>query len=86
MSDNLPPGCTDRDIDQHFGDPQMMECPLCDGRCEVLKPNPTPWQWLKSLIGLETFIVCPECDGDGDVQKTEDDFQAEQEFYDEHDF
>lgn len=29
MSWNLPPGCTDADIDRAFGGPEPIECPDC---------------------------------------------------------
>lgn len=51
---NLPPGCTDRDID-----PPMVDCPECEGDGQVWDdgaPDAVP-------------IKCPDCDGAGEVRK-----------------
>lgn len=56
---NLPPGCTDNDID-----PPMVDCPECEGTGYGLgfdrldlgsKPPKQLW--------------CPTCDGTGEVRK-----------------
>lgn len=90
---DLPPGCTDADIERAFGDPPMKECPTCLGdqeievdeldEMEVDHPDLTWWQKLKNLF-VAVWITCPTCEGYGEVEKTDEDFQADQEVYDEN--
>lgn len=82
--DNLPPGCSSKDIDDHFGDPKMKECPTCDGAQEVHASDVRElrgWEWFKNLF-LPVWIVCPRCEGQGEIVN-EDEYDAE--FYNECD-
>jgi hypothetical protein len=49
------------------------DCPTCDTAGEILHPEPTLWMKVKAFFGIETFILCPECDGHGFVPMTQDD-------------
>lgn len=76
---DLPPGCTDADIDRAFGDVPMKPCPACGGDGAVQNPEVT------EFISLEK---CGNCDGTGEVEMTEDDFlerklEAAERAYDE---
>lgn len=56
---DLPPGCTDKDIDDHFGGPNLIECPDCDGDGKVMDdgaPDAVP-------------VKCSRCDGTGEIEK-----------------
>lgn len=81
---DLPPGCTDKDINDHFGDPPMRECPTCMGdgdlpADELEEPELTWWQWIKNLF-VAVYVVCPECNGDGEIV---DEDEHDQQFFDE---
>lgn len=90
---DLPAGCTDKDIDDHFGDPPMKECPTCLGdqemevdeldEMEVEHVELGRWQKLKNFF-TPVWLTCPTCEGYGEVPKTDEDFQAEQEMYDDN--
>jgi hypothetical protein len=66
-----------RDYDRqtpYDNDPKEKDCPTCDTSCVILEPDPTLWQWIKAWVfGIETFITCPTCEGEGFVPETEED-------------
>jgi DnaJ-class molecular chaperone len=56
MNNNLPPGCTDKMIDDHFGGPE--DCEPCEGTGKVDCP-----------VCLDLLaLYCGECDGEGKVE------------------
>ena len=68
---DLPPGCTDADIDRAFGDPEGEECECCEGTGRVAEPVRrkywTLWEKVKVFFGGEApteDTACPHCDGD----------------------
>lgn len=60
---DLPAGCTNKDIDDHFGGPPEMpikECPNCEGSGKVMDdgaPDAVP-------------VTCGKCKGEGEIEMT----------------
>ena len=78
---DLPPGCTDADIDRAFGDPEGEECECCEGTGRVAEPVRrkywTLWEKVKVFFGGEApteDTACPHCDGEGWVADTRDEW------------
>lgn len=69
--DNLPPGCTARDIDNAVGGPrhsvEMKECPECEGSGKVMDdgaPDAVP-------------VTCAKCKGEGEIEKSYEEMAEE---------
>jgi DnaJ-class molecular chaperone len=75
---DLPPGCSHRDIDEAFGDPETIECPTCEGQGEVRADQfaeLTWWATIKNYFRL-IWMTCPECKGEQAVIKTEEKYDG----------
>jgi len=67
MSDNLPPGCTDKDIERHFGDIPTKQCEVCDYDFEPDSNEQTKCEHCLTHspccdVKFDTDIrICPKC-------------------------
>lgn len=60
---HYPAGCSDRDIERHFGGPDelpMKECPECEGLGKVMDDGAPD----------AVAVTCPKCNGEGEVEMT----------------
>ena len=55
-------------------DAPMKTCPTCEGSGELPDADPTFWQRIKRMLfGIESWVECPECNGECEIQMTWDD-------------
>lgn len=76
---DYPWGSDNSDAPWNQGDEPMKECPTCEGcenwcsNCEESRDD--------CECGEEEFEPCPECGGTGEVPMTDEDIQAEKDYY-----
>lgn len=83
---DLPPGCSNADIDRYFGSPSddWEPCDLCHGDCKVNRYPLSFWETIKVHILRRPHpqTWCPNCDGEGvvpPIETAEERYQAELE-------
>ena len=59
----------------HFGgDARQVDCDTCGGDGCIAPEEPTLWERVKAWFGIKTMVACPDCEGEGQCDETEEEF------------
>ena len=84
---DYPWGADNSDAPWNHGDEPMKECPACDGygkrECEYCDETPVNhYTDCEECCGTQSRkMICPECEGTGEVPMTDEDIQDEKDYY-----
>ena len=84
---DYPLGSDTKDAPWQANDPEMKECPCCEGTkkqdcldCHEGEDD----DGSKCLVCSGTGLInCEECNGTGKVEKTDEDLQADEDYYED---